>query len=76
MSDVFRTKWRELTEDEKLSIELIMVKATELHDFIEAIGHSRYTSLAKTALEESVMWAVKQLTREGIVPPKSEEAER
>lgn len=63
MSDVFRTKYRELSDEEKAAVEAIKTKAGELHDLIEAIGStSRYTSLAKTCLEESVMWAVKQLT--------------
>lgn len=74
MSDVFHAEYRELTQEESTAVLAIKEKAAELHGLIEAVGHSRYTSLAKTALEESVMWAVKQLTGEGIVPPKSEGA--
>jgi len=33
-----------------------------LHDFIGGMGASRELSLAKTKVEEAVMWAVKHIT--------------
>jgi hypothetical protein len=36
-----------------------------LHDMIESFGPSRESSLAKTKLEECIMWAVKDLTTKG-----------
>lgn len=32
------------------------------HDFVGSVGFSRETSLAKTKIEEAVMWAVKHIT--------------
>ena len=32
------------------------------HDFVGSIGNSREISLAKTKIEEAVMWAVKHIT--------------
>jgi hypothetical protein len=34
----------------------------EFHNYIEALGQSRELSLAKTKIEEAVMWAVKHIT--------------
>nr|WP_280523575.1 hypothetical protein [Pseudaminobacter salicylatoxidans] len=32
------------------------------HDRVSALGNSRETSIAKTKIEEAVMWAVKHVT--------------
>ena len=58
----FRPRYRKLTEEEIKLHDAIKDKATELEALIESVGAGRYTSLAMTALEESVIWAVKQLT--------------
>jgi len=34
-----------------------------LHQYFESLGASRELSVAKTKIEEAVMWAVKHLTR-------------
>jgi hypothetical protein len=61
---VFRNKYRELTEMEKRVMEELKSRAYWLLCHIEAhIPEGRYQSLAKTALEESIMWAVKELTK-------------
>jgi len=66
--NVFRAVYRELSEDEKKTMNNIKNKAQELYDLIEATmpenpsPKGRYVSLSKTALEESVMWAVKGIT--------------
>jgi len=36
--------------------------AASLHGFLGILGNSRELSLAKTKLEECVMWAVKHVT--------------
>lgn len=61
--NLFRHKYRQLTEDEKMHMEAIKDMALALHMFMKDIGDSREMSLAKTKLEESVMWAVKHITR-------------
>lgn len=62
MSDVMRQKYRELTEGEREVMETIKVKGQQLYNLIDSIGQSRELSLAKTKLEESVMWATKHIT--------------
>lgn len=58
----FRPRYRELRVEEKDLHDLIKEKATELEALFESVPDGRYKSLGMTALEESVMWAVKQLT--------------
>lgn len=61
--NVFRPVYRELDEEEKLFMSNIKDKAFELYKLIDTIPASREVSLAKTKLEESVMWAVKRITQ-------------
>ncbi len=58
----FRPTYRALTDDEKALHDALKSKAVELEGLIETIKPGRYRSLAITALEEAIMWAVKELT--------------
>ena len=58
----FRPKYRALTDEEKALHDEIKSKATELETLFERVKPGRYRSLGMTALEESVMWTVKELT--------------
>jgi hypothetical protein len=58
----FRPVYRALNDDEIALHNAIKAKAEELEALIGKGPQSRYGSLAITALEESVMWAVKALT--------------
>lgn len=58
----FRPVYRNLTPEEKQLHDDIKAKAVELEQLFEKIPQGRYLSLGLTHLEESVMWAVKQLT--------------
>jgi hypothetical protein len=58
----FRPRYRALTDDEKTLHDAIKEKASELESLFETVKSGRYRSLAFTALEESVMWCVKELT--------------
>lgn len=58
----FRPKYRALTDDEKTLHDEIKSKAAELEVLFERVKPGRYRSLGFTALEESVMWTVKELT--------------
>lgn len=58
----FRPRYRALSEDEKALHDEIKSKAAELEALFEQIKPGRYRALGMTALEESVMWAVKELT--------------
>jgi hypothetical protein len=62
MTNRFRPQYRELTSAEQKLIEAIKTKAEELEHLYLMVPDSRYRSLALTALEESVMWAVKEVT--------------
>jgi hypothetical protein len=58
----FRPRYRALTEDEKALHDAIKGKAEELAALFEQVKPGRYRSLGLTALEEAVMWTVKELT--------------
>lgn len=58
----FRPRYRALTDDEKALHDAIKSKAVELEGLFGQIKPGRYLSLGVTALEQSVMWAVKELT--------------
>jgi hypothetical protein len=58
----FRPTYRALTDDEKALHDQIKSKAAELEALFEKVKDGRYKALSMTALEEAVMWNVKQLT--------------
>ncbi len=64
----FRKEYRPLSDQEKVLVDQIKDKAEELAQLLDRAGdrhetgRSRYLSLARTALEEAVMWAVKDVT--------------
>lgn len=63
MSDVMRQKYRELSEPEKKALDDLKRKAAELYDLVDwSVPAGREQSLAKTKIEEAVMWAVKGIT--------------
>lgn len=54
-----------LSEEEKLQLDALKSHAQELHDVISEATltmNGREMALAKTKLEEAVMWAVKGIT--------------
>jgi len=61
-NNTLRHSYRVLTEDEKKRIVAIKIKGDELLALIESNGASRENSIAKTKIEEAVMWAVKDIT--------------
>ncbi len=58
----FRPRYRALTDDEKALNDEIKAKAAELEALFERVKPGRYRSLGITALEEAIMWTVKELT--------------
>lgn len=58
----FRPRYRALTDAEKALHDQIKGKAAELEALFDQVKPGRYRSLGFTALEESVMWTVKELT--------------
>lgn len=58
----FRPKYRALTDEEKALHDALKNKAAELEQLYMKVKPGRYSSLAMTSLEQSVMWIVKELT--------------
>ena len=62
-NNVMRHAYRVLSDTEKAQMQKIKDMGLDFHNFIESVGQSRELSLAKTKIEEAVMWAVKHVTR-------------
>lgn len=62
-NNVMRHQYRVLTDAEKANMQAIKDYGLGFHDLLTGIGDSRELSLAKTKVEEAVMWAVKHITR-------------
>jgi predicted nuclease with TOPRIM domain len=61
--DIFRKSYRDLTSDERDAIVRIKDLARMVDEFLYTLPQSREVSLARTKLEEAVMWAVKSITK-------------
>jgi hypothetical protein len=62
-NNVMRHEYRILSDAEKTAMLKVKDLGLELHSYFESLGTSRELSVAKTKIEEAVMWAVKHLTR-------------
>jgi len=61
-TNTMRHNYRVLSDAEKANMVQVKDMGLALHDFIDGLGKSREISLAKTKVEEAVMWAVKHIT--------------
>lgn len=62
VNNTMRHKYRVLSDAEKANMQAIKDSGLAFHDQIAGLGSSRELSLAKTKVEEAVMWAVKHIT--------------
>jgi hypothetical protein len=62
VNNTMHHQYRVLSDAEKANIAKIKDMGLEFHDFVSGIGASREISIAKTKIEEAVMWAVKHIT--------------
>lgn len=62
VNNTMRHAYRVLSDAEKANMQTIKDQGLAFHDFIDGLGKSRELSLAKTKVEEAVMWAVKHIT--------------
>lgn len=62
VNNTMRHQYRVLSDAEKANMQQIKDMGLAFHDFISGIGSSREMSIAKTKIEEAVMWAVKHIT--------------
>jgi hypothetical protein len=57
-----RHAFRVLSDAEKANMQTVKDMGLAFAEFVDSIGKSREGSLAKTKIEEAVMWAVKGIT--------------
>jgi hypothetical protein len=62
VNNTMRHQYRVLTDAEKANMQAIKDMGLQFHELVAGIGNSREISLAKTKIEEAVMWAVKHIT--------------
>ena len=62
VNNTMRHQYKVLNESEKANMVSVKDMGLEFHQFCESLGGSRELSLAKTKIEEAVMWAVKHIT--------------
>ena len=62
VNNVMRHEYRELSADEKIQMQALKDIGLEMWELLDHIGASRELSLAKTNLEQAVMWGVKHVT--------------
>lgn len=62
VNNTMRHQYRVLNEAEKANMQRIKDMGLQFHDLVAGLGNSREVSLAKTKVEEAVMWAVKHIT--------------
>jgi len=61
-NNTMRHQYRVLTDVEKRHMQHAKDLGAGLHDFVTSLGASRELSIAKTKIEEAIMWAVKHIT--------------
>jgi len=62
VNNTMRHQYRVLTDVEKANMQAIKDEGMRFHELVSGLGNSREVSLAKTKIEEAVMWAVKGIT--------------
>jgi hypothetical protein len=62
VNNVMRHEYRVLTDAEKAQMKDIKDAGADFLTLIQSIGSSRELALARTKIEEAVMWAVRHVT--------------
>lgn len=62
VNNTMRHAYRVLNDAEKANMQAIKDEGLKFHDLVAGMGNSREISIAKTKIEEAVMWAVKHIT--------------
>lgn len=62
INNVMRHAYRVLSDHEKAQMQRVKDDGLALWTLFDSIGTSREIALAKTKIEEAVMWAVKHIT--------------
>ena len=61
-NNVMRHEYRLLSDAEKIRMKQIKDLGRQFAELLDELGDSRETALARTKIEEAVMWAVKRVT--------------
>lgn len=62
VNNTMRHNYRILDDAEKANMARVKDMGMDFHEFVSGLGNSREISLARTKIEEAVMWAVKHIT--------------
>lgn len=62
VNNVMRHQYRVLSDEEKQQMQHVKDIGLDFIIMLNKIGHSRELSIARTKVEEAVMWAVKHIT--------------
>ena len=62
VNNVMRHGYRVLSDDEKAQMQALKDDGLAFWQKLDGIGSSRELSVAKTKIEEAVMWGVKHIT--------------
>lgn len=62
VNNVMRHEYKVLSDAEKTAMLWVKDKGREMHEYLTNLGVSREIAVAKTKIEEAVMWAVKHIT--------------
>ena len=62
VNNTMRHAYRVLIDAEKANMQSIKDEGLRFHELVSGLGNSRELSIAKTKIEEAVMWAVKHVT--------------
>ena len=62
-NNVMRHEFKRLSDAEKADMQEVKDAGLAFWNLLDRLGASRETSIAKTKVEEAVMWGVKHITR-------------
>lgn len=63
MTNDVRHEYRTLSDEEKALVKDVKDKGLDFLKLCDAVGTSREVSIAKTNIEQAVMWLTKHITR-------------
>ena len=62
-NNVMRHEYRVLSDEEKAQVKAVKDLGAEFDRALDQMGRSRELSIARTKIEEAVMWTVKHITK-------------
>ena len=62
VNNTARHQYRVLSDAEKANVASVKDTGLQFLELVAGLGNSRETSIAKTKIEEAIMWAVKHVT--------------